>query len=152
NDGRLTAMDVRNGERIWEFRTDAPVNSAISTFMHKGVQYLVTYAGGGLYGGPKGDGIWLFSLNGTMDEVAPAAQSAAAGGGARMPAPGRVPDLANGEAIYKAACTYCHGETGEGGEGGGKAISAALRVDGIFGVLASGRNTMPAFSASMSSE
>src|SRR5690606_35246243 len=129
-----------------------PVNSAISTFMYKGVQYLVTYAGGGLYGGPKGDGIWLFSLNGTMDEVAPAAQSAAAGGGARMPAPGRIPDLANGEAIYRAACTYCHGETGEGGEGGGKAIAVALRVDGIFGVLASGRNTMPAFSASMSSE
>jgi quinohemoprotein ethanol dehydrogenase len=150
NDGRLTAMDMRNGERIWEFRTDAPVNSAISTFMHKGRQYLVTYAGGGLFGGPKGDGVWLFSLDGTMDEVVPVRATDA--GGIRMPAPGRVADLDNGEAIYKAACGYCHGETGEGGEGGGKSIAASLRVDGIFEVLANGRNTMPAFSASMDAE
>jgi alcohol dehydrogenase (cytochrome c) len=152
NDGRVIALDTRSGERLWEFQTDAPVNSAISTFEYKGEQYFVTYAGGGLFGGPKGDGVWLFSLKGTMDEVAPAAPAAATGGGTGMPPPGRVADVANGETIYKAACIYCHGETGQGGEGGGKAIASTLRVEGLFGVLTSGRNAMPAFAATMTVE
>lgn len=153
NDNRVIALDARSGERVWEFRTDAPVNSAISTFMHKGQQYLVTYAGGGLFGGPKGDGVWLFSLNGTMDEMPVAAPAtAAAGGGLRMPPPGREADLANGAALYKAACVYCHGEEGTGGEGGGKSISSSLRTEGIFGVLSTGRATMPSFGTSMTAE
>lgn len=149
NDGRLTALDTRNGERVWEYMTDAPINSAISTFEQDGKQYLVTYAGGGLFGGKKGDSVWLFSLDGTLEPVVPEQQ---AGGPVNMPPPGRQADLANGEAIYKAACVYCHGEQGTGGEGGGKAIARALRTEGIFGVLSTGRNTMPAFSSSMNAE
>jgi len=149
NDGRLTALDTRNGERVWEFMTDAPVNSAISTFEHKGRQYLVTYAGGGLFGGRKGDSVWLFGLDGTLEPVVPEQTTSAV---LSMPAPGRQADLANGEAIYKAACGYCHGEQGTGGEGGGKAIQRSLRTEGIFAVMASGRNTMPSFSSSMNAE
>jgi cytochrome c5 len=125
------------------------VNSAISTFEQDGKQYLVTYAGGGLFGGKKGDSVWLFALDGTLDPVVPEQQ---AGGPVNMPAPGRQADLANGEAIYKAACVYCHGEKGTGGEGGGKAIQRSLRTEGIFAVLSTGRNTMPAFSSSMNAE
>jgi len=47
---------------------------------------------------------------------------------------------------------YCHGERGEGGEGGGKSIAAALGVGGIFSVLDQGRNQMPAFGVSMTAE
>jgi quinohemoprotein ethanol dehydrogenase len=152
NDGRVTALDSSNGDRLWEFQTEAPVNSSVSTFMYKGKQHIVTYAGGGLFGAIKGDGIWLFSLEGTMDELEPPGQAASATTALRMPSPGRVADIANGETIYKAACVYCHGEQGTGGEGGGKSISPELRIDGIFGVMATGRNAMPNFGASMTAE
>lgn len=79
NDGRVTASDSANGDRLWQFQTEAAVNSAVSTFMHKGQQMLVTYAGGGFVSAKKGDGVWLFSLEGTMEELPsgrPAASSA----------------------------------------------------------------------------
>jgi quinohemoprotein ethanol dehydrogenase len=152
NDGRLTALNAKTGDRVWEFMLDAPVNSAISSFMYKGQQYLVTYAGGGLFGGPKGDGVWLFSLNGTLDPVKPAAATSAAPRTVNPPSPGRVADMANGAAIYKAACIYCHGEKGTGGEGGGKSLSAGLTVDSAFAVMSTGRNAMPNFGVSMTAE
>lgn len=69
-----------------------------------------------------------------------------------LPPAGRVANSGNGESIYKAACVYCHGEEGEGGEGGGKSIQAALGVEGIYGVLSTGRNQMPDFSVAMTPE
>ena len=152
NDGRVIALDAANGDRLWEFQTDFAVNSAVTTFVYKGQQYLVTYAGGGFVNAVKGDGVWLFSLNGTVDPIVPAKAQAAVTAQTRTAPAGRAADLANGERIYKAACIYCHGEDGSGGEGGGKSISAALGVDGIFAVLDKGRNKMPAFGASMTAE
>ena len=102
NDGRVTALDSSNGDRLWQFQTEAAVNSAVSTFMHKGQQMLVTYAGGGFVSAKKGDGVWLFSLNGTLDEIAPARAG-------RLPvqAPrgqrSAVADIGSGERIYKAS-------------------------------------------------
>jgi len=150
NDGRLIALDAASGERLWSFQTEAAVNSSVSTFMRDGRQYLVTYTGGGWFSAVKGDGIWLFSLDGTLDEFDPdhPADDAAA---LRLPAD-RTADIANGESIYKAACVYCHGEEGEGSEGGGKSISSGLGVEGVFAVLNDGRNQMPAFGAAMTPE
>jgi alcohol dehydrogenase (cytochrome c) len=149
NDGRVTALDSSNGERLWQFQTEAAVNSAVSTFMHKGQQMLVTYAGGGFVSAKKGDGVWLFSLSGTLDEIAPRPAAAQA---PRAPATARVADIANGERVYKATCVYCHGDHGQGGEGGGKAMSAALGLDGVISVLGAGRDKMPAFGAAMTPE
>jgi cytochrome c5 len=151
NDGRLTALDTRDGKRLWEFQTEAPVNTSVSTFMHNGQQYFVTYAGGGWFSAVKGDGIWVFSLEGTLDEFDPVSQANAVTL-SLMPGPDRVADISNGESIYKAACVYCHGDNGEGGEGGGKSIAASLGVAGIFNVLNNGRNQMPAFGVSMTPE
>jgi alcohol dehydrogenase (cytochrome c) len=154
NDGRVTALDAADGTRLWQFQTGAAVNSGISTFMHQGRQLLVVYAGGG-FGAQKGDGVWLFGLDGTLGEVAPppvvvpsALPPPPTSAGPAAPA-ARAGDAARGEPLYKAACVYCHGERGEGGEGGGKAIAATLGVDGIRAVLANGRDKMPAFGASM---
>jgi mono/diheme cytochrome c family protein len=118
--------------------------------MHKGEQYIVTYAGGGLFGGKKGDGVWLFSLSGNLNEV----PSGPSGGGLRGPAPlptlnvpeGRVGDAANGQTIYSQSCVYCHGDTGEGGHGGGAELTSALDVQAIMNILSTGRNGMPPFS------
>jgi len=149
NDGRVIALDAADGTRLWQFQTEAPVNSGVSTFMHKGQQMLVTYAGGGFLSAKKGDGVWLFGLNGTLEGIAPAKA-------ANSPPPAaignRTGDLANGRSIYRTACVFCHGERGQGGEGGGKAISATLGVDGVLAVLTKGRNQMPSFTASLTAE
>lgn len=46
------------------------VNAPTSTFVHDGKQYLVVYAGGtSLAGSKRSDGVWLFSLDGTLQSL-----------------------------------------------------------------------------------
>jgi hypothetical protein len=48
------------------------MNSTISVFEHEGRQFLVAYAAGNLFAGSaKGDNVWLFALDGTLDAVEP---------------------------------------------------------------------------------
>ncbi|MCP5144382.1 MAG: PQQ-binding-like beta-propeller repeat protein [Gammaproteobacteria bacterium] len=148
-DGRLTALDKDNGNKLWEFMTDAGVNSTVTTFMHKGQQYVAVHAGGGVFAnGKRGDGIWLFSLDGAIEPYVPSTLGAAP---TPRGAPGARPDLARGEEIYKQICMACHGETGAGGHGGGPTIVAGQSPELIMAVTASGRNTMPSFAATYSS-
>jgi mono/diheme cytochrome c family protein len=118
--------------------------------MHKGEQYIVTYAGGGLFGGKKGDGVWLFSLGGNLVEVpeTPTGDRFGRGNpdlsGIDIPE-GHEPDIANGRKIYNQSCVYCHGETGEGGHGGGAELTSSLDVNDIMTILGTGRNGMPSF-------
>ncbi|MEY4641543.1 MAG: hypothetical protein RLZZ227_1537 [Pseudomonadota bacterium] len=151
NDGRLIALDTRNGERLWEFRTDAPLNSGVSTFMKDGKQYVVAYAGGGLFGALKGDGVWLFSLDGTLNELPPPSAAGPAGPALTVPE-NRVADIDNGRNIYKQSCIYCHGDTGTGGHGGGAELTSALTIEQIITVLSTGRNAMPNFRPVMTIE
>ncbi len=73
NDGRLTALDSRDGTKLWEFQTGAGMNSTVSTFEQAGKQYVVAYAAGSVFAGsPHGDNVWLFALDGTLGP-APAA-------------------------------------------------------------------------------
>ena len=102
SDGRLLALDSRNGRILWSFHTDAGVNAPVSTFEYKGVQYIAAFSAGTLFStAVKGDSVWLFSLNGKMDEVAtPAAapqerprleQVAPQAAASKPPAPARPP-------------------------------------------------------------
>ncbi|HVY63624.1 MAG TPA: PQQ-binding-like beta-propeller repeat protein [Gammaproteobacteria bacterium] len=71
NDGRLTALDSGSGDLLWEFQTGAGMNSTVSVFEHRGKQYVVAYSAGNVFAGsPRGDSVWLFSLDGTLDQVA----------------------------------------------------------------------------------
>ena len=167
-DGRLTALDKRNGSKLWEFQTDAGVNTTVTTFEHKAKQYVVVHAGGGLFAnGKRGDGIWMFSLDGKMEPVSsappgggppggarpgPAAGAPAGAGGApaatRPARPQHPPhplDRNNGEKIYKSACLPCHGESGEGGHGGGPSLIAGQTPDKLISIAATGKNNMPPF-------
>lgn len=66
----MTALDKTNGRLLWEFRTDAGVNATVTTFEHDGDQRVVVHAGGGVFAGAaRGDGIWMFSLQGTMNSL-----------------------------------------------------------------------------------
>src|SRR6185312_9170757 len=69
SDGRLTALDSRNGERLWQFQTDSGVNAPASTFQYERQQYVVVLSGGTLFaaGAKRGDSVWLFSTNGTLE-------------------------------------------------------------------------------------
>ena len=72
NDGRLTALDKTNGDLLWEFQTDAGLNSTATTFEHDGEQYVVALAAGTFFPGtPRGDSLWLFSLGGRTGSAAP---------------------------------------------------------------------------------
>ena len=161
-DGRLTALDKRNGQPLWEFMTDAGVNTTATTFEHKGKQYVVVHAGGGVFANAKaGDGVWMFSLDGTMGPVVPQKVGVSAPG--PTPAPGAVPGQAlapaatsdhvpnreNGARLYKSACVPCHGATGEGGHGGGPTLVGGLTVEKIVSVTSAGRNNMPAFGTTL---
>jgi glucose dehydrogenase len=67
NDGRLTALDSRTGRQLWEFQTGAGMHAPVSTFTHRGKQYVLAYsAGNALIGSARGDSVWLFGLDGTL--------------------------------------------------------------------------------------
>jgi alcohol dehydrogenase (cytochrome c) len=156
SDGRLTALDKDNGDLLWEFMTDAGVNSTITTFERRGKQYVVVHAGGGVFAnGKRGDGIWMFALDGTLESIKPqaapnaqAAARAAAANALPLPAASGPADFESGARLYREACVPCHGATGAGGEGGGAALTRGLARDAVLAVVATGRNSMPAFRAS----
>ena len=63
NDGRLTALDSRDGTLLWEFETDAGVNAPASVFEYRGRQYVLVYSAGNAFAATtRGDGVWLFAL------------------------------------------------------------------------------------------
>ena len=148
NDGRLLALDARDGKKLWEFQTGAGMNAPVSVFEHGGKQYVVAYSAGTLFAGsPKGDSLWLLGLDGTLPPAPPP--------GAAMlftrEADGTA-DPAAGKTVYETACVFCHGERGEGGHGGGKVLAAATNADLIVQIVSEGRNAMPPLGASLTPE
>ncbi len=165
NDGRLTALDKRNGNKLWEFQTDGGVNAPASTFEYKGTQYVVVLAGGtALAGSKRSDGLWLFSLNGRINSMPRGSADPAAAPRAATPAAGIPPtvpptaaaakaaDLAHGRDLYSGACMVCHGPDGKGGTHGGAPLTAALTRDSIITTVTSGRNQMPAFDSALTTQ
>ena len=62
----------------------------------------------------------------------------------------RALNRANGERIYKSACLPCHGESGEGGHGGGPSLLTGQNSDKIISISTTGKNNMPAFAGTYS--
>jgi alcohol dehydrogenase (cytochrome c) len=75
NDGRLTAHDSSTGAQLWAFQTGAGMNAPVTVFEHNGRQHVVAYAGGNVFArSVRSDTLWLFSLDGKLDEAAPGRQ------------------------------------------------------------------------------
>jgi alcohol dehydrogenase (cytochrome c) len=148
NDGRLLALDAATGAQLWQFQTGAGMNAPVSVFERAGTQYVAAYSAGNLFAGSaKGDSVWLFSLEGTLDAVAPA--------GAVMSFSGLnegAADIAKGSTVYRAACLHCHGENGMGGEGGGGPVGGAATLGALAQVVSEGRGDMPAFGTTLTPE
>ncbi len=164
SDGRLTALDSSTGAKLWEFQTDAGVNTTATTFEYRGEQYVVVHAGGGTFAnGKRGDGIWMFSLSGKIPPITPESRGSRAGamaaafGGAgagppALPTPTRPANVGNGSKIYRAACVPCHGDSGQGGVGGGPPLVNGLSRESILSVASAGRHNMPGFASSYSAD
>ena len=104
NDGRFTAMDKATGKKLWEFQTDGGVNAPASVFEYKGKQHIVVLAGGtALAGSKRNDGLWLFSLDGTMESMP---RGSADPVGPQRPGPGRVRALAPPHPRHRAPRTF----------------------------------------------
>jgi len=148
SDGRLTALDSSNGHLLWEFQTGAGMNAPASVFEHDGRQYVAAYSAGNLFAGsPKGDSLWLFSLDGELGPVEPAAAILSFEGDIEGEA-----DLANGLTVYNTACTFCHGAEGEGGHGGGPAFTNTMSIGTLIQIVYEGRNDMPGFGGALTVE
>jgi mono/diheme cytochrome c family protein len=166
SDGRLTALDSATGDLLWQFQTDAGVNAPATTFEYHGTQYIAVMSAGTLFGaGKKGDSIWLFSLHGRMESLPASIPSttragppgAAAGAATVLPpvvfASG-APDLSNGRILYARFCEACHGESGQGGHGGGAPLGAAAHdMKVIIATATNGKNqNMPPFRGALKPE
>jgi mono/diheme cytochrome c family protein len=165
--GELTAMDSDTGQRLWSFQTDGGFTTTATTFEHEGVQYLAGIAGGGVTGGRLNDGLWLFSLDGTIESLPPGsgdpppANTSGTGDDAHDDARAflagfdlqRTPNLNRGAEIYASACQTCHGPQGEGGQLG-KPLASTLAIEDIMATARSGvaGTSMPPFGNAYSVE
>jgi len=73
-DGNAKAYDARTGDELWSFQVGWGIGASPMTYSVDGDQY-VAFAAGGNRGGVTtldGDAVWVFKLNGTLDEVAAA--------------------------------------------------------------------------------
>jgi quinohemoprotein ethanol dehydrogenase len=151
NDGRLTALDSDTGFPLWEFQTGAGMNAPATVFEHGGDQYVVAYSAGNvLIGSAHGDSVWLFGLNGALDETVSSdgLMSAIASDAALMQ--GADIDLGLGARVYQQTCSPCHGEDGMGGHGGGAPLTASRDLDIVRQIVSGGQNAMPPFADALS--
>ena len=121
NGGDLEAYDAETGEGpLWSFQTGAGANSTATVFEQDGTQYLAFLAGGNALAATKhGDNLWLFSLDGTMDEVAAGGEGEGTGHAGETPSePTSGADATAGKAVWADNCSGCHGLAGTGGNGG----------------------------------
>ncbi|MDE0372694.1 MAG: PQQ-binding-like beta-propeller repeat protein [Rhodospirillales bacterium] len=171
SDGRFMAYDSDNGMPLWEFQTGAGVNTTPAIFEYEGEQYVAVFSAGNAFASsPRGDSVWLFSLNGTLDPVeapppsafigrarggggaAPAADPTAPAGTGAPAAPMGLPNLDNGATLYGLVCELCHGADGQGGHADGAPITPGLTLTEAVSVVTDGRNTMAGFGGALSAD
>jgi glucose dehydrogenase/cytochrome c5 len=171
NDGNLEAFDADNGEKLWAFQTGAGANTTATVFEDEGEEKIAFYAGGSsLAATPHGDNVWVFSLNGTMEEEegteAEGEGTAHKGTGKEEAEPeaegeeseaggaGGGGDAMAGEEVFAENCSTCHGATGHGGNGGPdlRTMPLAKTEAGAIEQVTNGGGGMPAFKGSLSEE
>jgi quinohemoprotein ethanol dehydrogenase len=75
--GNFNAYDAETGDVLWQFQTGAGVNATPITYEIDGTQYIAVASGGNFQlNFPRGDSLWVFSLDGNLGPVsAPPAPS-----------------------------------------------------------------------------
>jgi len=147
SDGRFMALDSDSGEALWEFQTGAGANATAATFEHDGEQYLALLSAGNVFAGSqRGDSVWLFSLDGSLDPVPRAAPQTMNVIGPPIGSP----NVDAGAITYAQACVACHGEDGQAGHVG-PPITPGLSLGEVVRIIADGRNEMPGFTGVLTS-
>ncbi len=156
SDGRLTALDTDTGMQLWEFQTGAGMNAPAISFERNGTQYIAAYSGGNLFqGSPRGDSLWLFSLEGQMEETTPGDTlplTNTAGDGQQVVFADGDPDYAAGEILFQQTCLPCHGEDGMGGHNNAMPLNNITDIRDVITIVSTGRNNMPNFTGALSPE
>ena len=151
NDGRLTAMDQANGNLLWEFQTGAGMNSTVSVFEHNGEDYVVAYAAGNVFAAsPRGDNLWLFGLNGTIEKGDPPGTAVSAEATSEYDGTAAASTEA-GQVVYESTCQFCHGRDGKGGQNAPALATTIAEID-VSQVVAQGRNVMPSFENTLNNQ
>jgi alcohol dehydrogenase (cytochrome c) len=151
SDGRFMALDSDTGMTLWEFQTDAGVNSTASIFEYEGNQYVVVLSAGNLLAGSvHGDSVWLFSLQGTLTSLNREAMSEQSNFELNITAADA--DTVNGAKTFREICVPCHGTDGRGGHGGGAPLDKVDDFDLFVHKVANGVNDMPSFGATLTAE
>lgn len=176
NDGHLVALDARTGRQLWSFQTGAGANAAATVFEVDGRQKVAIVAGGNaLAGSPHGANLWVFSLDGRMNEldgiqtpgeaITHAGEDedetestgdntgddrARSGDETTENTAGGNPDA--GRTVFADNCAVCHGADGRGGNGGPDltAIPDAKNFDPTKRQVEEGGGGMPGFRDSLS--
>ena len=83
--GNFDAYDAKTGKNLWQFQTGAGANAPAVTYQVGGQQYVAVASGGNFQlDFPRGDTLWVFSLNGSLGPApAPPAPAAQVGAAAR---------------------------------------------------------------------
>jgi len=133
--------------QLWEFQTGAGMHAPVSTFEHKGRQYVLAYsAGAALLGTARGDSVWLFGLDGTLPPVQPGTPVSRQAAAATTAV-----NIAAGQRTYTQSCVFCHGTDGKGDHGGAPLTDVKDLAFAVQTVTA-GRNNMPPFGTAFTPE
>jgi quinohemoprotein ethanol dehydrogenase len=177
SNGELVAYDAETGDELWSFQMGAGANTTPTVFEMDGTEYIAFYAGGNsLAASTHGDDMWLFSLEGELDEVAAggkAEQGEHAGEEAEIEESEGSPSEAEGKAgtdgegveeessggnamagqtVFAENCSVCHGADGLGGNGGPDLTTQpkAKTLNGAIQQVTEGGGGMPAFAENLS--
>jgi len=152
NDGRFMALDSSDGSWLWEFQTGAGVNATASVFEYAGQQHVVVYSAGNLFArSSKGDSVWLFALDGTMEQVEAASTGGPASGDPFADMDPADANLNAGAQIYEQVCALCHLGTGAGGHDRVPLTNATDTLANAR-VIHNGLNQMPPFGSVYTAE
>ena len=71
--GRLLAYNSKTGKEVWKFQTGSAINASPITYELDGKQYVAILSGLGgdpsfYYSAPKGGMLWVFAIDGKVDE------------------------------------------------------------------------------------
>jgi glucose dehydrogenase len=71
--GRFLAYEAKTGKELWNFQTGSGINASPVTYELDGKQYVAILSGPGsgpsfYYSAAKGGMLWVFAINGKVDE------------------------------------------------------------------------------------
>jgi PQQ-dependent dehydrogenase (methanol/ethanol family) len=71
SDGKVVAYDIRNGDVLWQFQTDAGADAPVATYEVDGEQYVAILCGGNPFQlSHRGDSLWAFKPGGQLSPPA----------------------------------------------------------------------------------